>query len=41
MFSSELINIGNKNGALTLLHDVLSGRRIKNWQKSYEDIMLK
>lgn len=39
--ADEYINIGNKAGALNLLHDVLSQRRIKTWQKSYESIMLK
>uniref|UniRef100_A0A7S2R6Z3 Eukaryotic translation initiation factor 3 subunit A n=1 Tax=Rhizochromulina marina TaxID=1034831 RepID=A0A7S2R6Z3_9STRA len=39
--ATEYINIGNKSSALNLLHEVLSFRKPRTWQKSYETVMLK
>ena len=38
---AEFIAIGNKAGALNLLHEVLSQRKVRTWQKSYETIMVR
>ena len=37
--ANELDAVGNKLGALKLLHDLISQRKNRQWQKSFEDIM--
>lgn len=37
----EFTAIGNKAGALNLLHEVLSQRKVRTWAKSYETIMMR
>eukprot|EP00615_Pteridomonas_danica_P000199 CAMPEP_0114335164 /NCGR_PEP_ID=MMETSP0101-20121206/4876_1 /TAXON_ID=38822 ORGANISM="Pteridomonas danica, Strain PT" /NCGR_SAMPLE_ID=MMETSP0101 /ASSEMBLY_ACC=CAM_ASM_000211 /LENGTH=1019 /DNA_ID=CAMNT_0001466699 /DNA_START=455 /DNA_END=3514 /DNA_ORIENTATION=- len=39
--AGEYTAIGDKEGALKLLHDVLSQRKIRAWQKTYESIMIR
>ena len=39
--ANELINVGNKNMALQLLHDMLTTRKSRAWQKPFETIALK
>lgn len=38
---SEYSAIGDQEGALKLLHDVLSQRKVRTWQKTYEAIMIR
>ena len=40
-FWLEMIAIGNKQGALTLLHSTLTAKRHRTWQKIHEVIMFK
>jgi translation initiation factor 3 subunit A len=39
--AGEYTAIGDKQGALNLLHDVLSQRKVRTWQKTYESIMIR
>jgi translation initiation factor 3 subunit A len=39
--SPEFTAIGNKAGALNLLHEVLSQRKVRTWAKAYETIMMR
>jgi len=39
--ANEYEAIGNKAGALNLLHEVLSQRKVRTWAKSYETIMIR
>ncbi|VFQ69396.1 unnamed protein product [Cuscuta campestris] len=39
--AEELINVGQKQEALQFLHDLITSRRYRAWQKSHERIMFK
>ncbi|XP_024962459.1 eukaryotic translation initiation factor 3 subunit A-like [Cynara cardunculus var. scolymus] len=39
--AEELINVGQKQDALQVLHDLITSRRYRAWQKTHEKIMLK
>ena len=39
--ADELIAVGQKESALKVLHDVVTARRHRTWQKALEDIMRK
>ena len=39
--ANELIVIGNKRDALKLLHDILTAKRHRTWQKPFETIAIK
>lgn len=39
--AEELINVGQKPAALQALHDVITSKRYRTWQKTMETIMLK
>ncbi|KAJ8602005.1 hypothetical protein CTAYLR_002755 [Chrysophaeum taylorii] len=39
--ANELANIGNKKAALQVLHDVLTAKKSRTWQKVFEQIMIK
>ena len=39
--AEELISVGQKNSALQTLHDVITSKRYRTWQKVLEQIMFK
>lgn len=39
--AEELVNVGQPLAALTVLFEVITSRKFKQWQKALEDIMLK
>nr|XP_043624538.1 eukaryotic translation initiation factor 3 subunit A-like [Erigeron canadensis] len=39
--AEELINVGQKQDALQVLHDLIKSRRYRAWQKTHEKIMFK
>ncbi|XP_076927506.1 eukaryotic translation initiation factor 3 subunit A [Bidens hawaiensis] len=39
--AEELINVGQKQEALQVLHDVITSKRYRAWQKTHEKIMFK
>ena len=39
--AEELENVGQKNSALQVLHDIFASRKHRTWSKTYEDIMFK
>ena len=39
--ANELLHVGNKIMALQLLHDMLTGRKSRTWQKPFETIAIK
>ncbi|KAK6911617.1 Proteasome component (PCI) domain [Dillenia turbinata] len=39
--SAELINVGQKQDALQVLHDLITSKRYRAWQKTHERIMFK
>ncbi|KAB1202174.1 Eukaryotic translation initiation factor 3 subunit A [Morella rubra] len=39
--AEELINVGQKQDALQALHDIITSRRSRSWQKTLEKIMFK
>lgn len=39
--AEELINVGQKQDALQALHDLITSKRYRAWQKTHEKIMFK
>ncbi|GAV87136.1 PCI domain-containing protein [Cephalotus follicularis] len=39
--ADELVNVGQKQDALQVLHDLITSKRYRAWQKTYERIMFK
>lgn len=39
--SEELENVGQKNAALQVLHDIITSKKHRTWSKTYESIMFR